>query len=330
MWLEDKKILEVENLKKYYEINLGGILFKKTAFVKAVDDVSFSMDARETVGLVGESGRGKTTLGRTVLRLVEPTDGHIFFKGSDLIASDDSEMQKYRRNMQIVFQDPISSLNPRMKVEDIIGEPLVIHKIAERNEIKNKVGDLLTLVGLNKDHMKRYPHEFSGGQKQRISIARALISNPEFLVLDEPTSALDVSVQAQVLNLLRRLQEELGLTYLFISHNLNVVQYMSDRIMVMYLGKIVESGKSEDIFDPDTPHHPYTLGLATANPIPDPDHKRTRIALKGEVPSSINPPSGCRFHPRCPFAQESCASEEPPLKVIDMDHLIACEWAHYQ
>lgn len=330
MLLEDRKMLEVENLKKYYEVNLGGILFKNTAFVKAVDDVTFHISARETVGLVGESGCGKTTLGRTILRLVEPTEGHILFKGSDLISADDSEMQKFRRNMQIVFQDPISSLNPRMKVEDIIGEPLLIHKIAKGDDIKNKVGDLLTLVGLNKDHMKRYPHEFSGGQKQRISIARALISNPEFLVLDEPTSALDVSVQAQVLNLLRRLQDELGLTYFFISHNLNVVQYMSNRIMVMYLGKIVESGKSEDIFNPDIPHHPYTLGLATANPIPDPDHKRTRVTLKGEVPSPINPPSGCRFHPRCPFAQDSCGGEEPPLKAIDMDHLIACEWTHYQ
>jgi len=327
--LDNEKILEVQSLKKYYEIVLGGILRKKTALVKAVDDVSFHVNAEETVGLVGESGCGKTTLGRAVLRLVEPTGGHVFFKGSDLMAVDESEMQRFRRYMQIVFQDPISSLNPRMKVEDIIGEPLRIHGLADKKDVGERVAEMMALVGLNKEHMKRYPHEFSGGQKQRISIARALILNPEFLVLDEPTSALDVSVQAQVLNLLRRLQNDLGLTYLFISHNLNVVQYMSDRIMVMYLGKIVESGDSEDIFNPELPHHPYTLGLAAANPIPDPDHRKVKIILKGEVPSPINPPSGCRFHPRCPFAKASCADGEPPLQDYGGEHLIACDWADY-
>jgi len=314
-------LLEVRDLKKYFSIK-GGLLRKDTGAVRAVDDVDLSIRKGETLGLVGESGCGKTTLGRVILRLIDTTEGKVFFEGTNLLGLKKDKMRKMRRNMQMVFQDPHSSLDPRMTVKKIIGEPLVIHAITEGSELRERISELLERVGLNPDHLNRFPHEFSGGQRQRIGIARAIALNPKFIVLDEPTSSLDVSVQAKILNLLKDLQGELGLTYLFISHDLSVIKHMSNRIAVMYVGKIVEMADKDELFK--EPLHPYTQALFSAVPIPDPHLEREKIILKGEVASPTNPPSGCRFNPRCQHAEEICKREEPQLTEARDGHYLAC------
>ncbi|WP_456367278.1 ABC transporter ATP-binding protein [Thermococcus sp.] len=316
-------ILKVEHLKKYFPVR-G--LFRTIGYVKAVDDISFEIYPGETFGLVGESGCGKTTTGRTILRLIEPTSGSIIFKGKDVTKLKGEELKWFRRHAQIMFQDPYSSLNPRQTVFEIIMEPVRFHGI-EVDDPEEFVIKLLESVGLNEMHLYRYPHEFSGGQRQRIALARLLALKPEFIVLDEPTSALDVSVQANILNMLKDLQKEHGFTYLFISHDLGVVKYMSHRIGVMYLGKLVEIGPAERIFE--NPLHPYTKFLLSAIPVPDPELARElkskRMKIEGEPPSPINPPSGCRFHPRCPFAKAGlCDKKEPPLIEVEKDHYVAC------
>ncbi len=313
--------MEVKDLKKHFPVK-GGILQRVTGFVKAVDGLNLEIERGEVFGLVGESGCGKTTLGRACLRLIEPTSGEVRFEDVDLLSLNLKDMQKMRLNVQMVFQDPFSSLDPRMMIKDIVGEGLVIHGLAKGSELKERVLQNLERVGLKKEHLYRYPHEFSGGQRQRIGIARSLVLNPKFIVLDEPTSALDVSVQAKILNLLLKLQKELDLTYMFISHNLSVIEYMSDRIAVMYVGKIVETGTKVELFE--NPLHPYTRALFSAIPIPDPDLKHEKIILKGDVPSPLNPPSGCRFHPRCQYAEELCEREEPPLIEVNSGHKVAC------
>lgn len=312
-------LIEVRNLKQYFPVSDG--LFSKK-YVKAVDDVSFYIEKGETLGLVGESGCGKTTAGRTILRLYEPTGGQILYDGKDITKAD---MLPYRKKMQIVFQDPYASLNPRMTVGDIVGEPIDIHKLAaSKKERSDKIMQMLEHVGLNSEHANRYPHEFSGGQRQRIGIARALAVNPEFIVCDEPISALDVSIQAQIVNMFEQLQEEMGLTYLFIAHDLSIVKHISRRIGVMYLGKLVEIADSYELTS--QPAHPYTKSLISAIPIPDPQtsRKKKRIVLEGDVPSPLNPPSGCRFRTRCPYATEICAKEEPKLRQIGNGHFAAC------
>ncbi|MCO6041195.1 ABC transporter ATP-binding protein [Thermococcus alcaliphilus] len=317
-----EKVLEVKHLKKYFPVK--GLFFTK-GYVKAVDDISFEIYKGETFGLVGESGCGKTTTGRTILRLIEPTSGEIIFKGKNVMELKGDELKQFRREAQIMFQDPYSSLNPRQTVFEIIMEPVRFHGI-HVDDPEDFVIKLLESVGLNEMHLYRYPHEFSGGQRQRIALARLLALRPEFIVLDEPTSALDVSVQANILNTLKDLQQEFGFTYLFISHDLGVVKYMSHRMGVMYLGKLVEVGPAERIFE--NPLHPYTQFLLSAIPVPDPELARElkakRQKITGEPPSPINPPSGCRFHPRCPYAKEICKKEEPPLVEVEQDHYVAC------
>jgi oligopeptide transport system ATP-binding protein len=305
-------LLEVRDLKKHFPIRTG-ILKRTTGYVYAVDGVSFDVQKGETLGLVGESGGGKSTVGRTLLRLTPATGGTVAFEGIDVMSATRGDMQRLRRDMQIVFQDPYASLNPRMRVRDIVGESLTIHDVGTKDERKKRVAELLDIVGLDPEHADRYPHEFSGGQRQRIGIARALSLNPKLIILDEPVSALDVSIRAQVLNLLEDLQSEFDLTYLFVSHDLSVVKHISDRVAVLYLGKIVEISDSAVLYD--QPQHPYTEALLSAVPIPDPhtERSRRRIVLEGDVPSPANPPSGCVFHPRCPRAQEICTKEMPAL-----------------
>ena len=294
--------------------------------ITPVDNVSLFINKGETLGLVGESGCGKTTVGRTILKLYPPTDGRIIFDGDDITELNDRQMRSYRKRMQIIFQDPYASLNPRMTVGDIIAESIDIHKIAYGEERKAMIYDLLSKVGLSREHANRYPHEFSGGQRQRIGIARALAVNPDFIVCDEPISALDVSIQAQVVNLLEDLQDEMNLTYLFIAHDLSMVKHISDRVGVMYLGKIVEMAESSELYS--KPLHPYTQALLSAIPVPDPDtmEQRERIILKGDVPTPINPPSGCRFRTRCPIAREICAEQEPEMKDYGGGHMAACHF----
>ena len=314
-------ILKIEKLRKYFPIKKGLFTFSKD-YVKAVDDVDIHIRHGETFGLVGESGCGKTTLGRVAIQLIPATSGTIYFMGKNLTELNKSELRRIRPHMQIVFQDPSSSLNPRMTVKQIVGEPLLINKKLKGEALNKKVLELLYTVGLNEQHLYRYPHEFSGGQKQRIGIARALALNPDFIVLDEPTSALDVSVQAQILNLLKDLQNKFGLTYLFITHDLSVIHYISNRVAIMYAGKIVEVSKTKELFEKQL--HPYTEALLSAIPIPDPKVKKKLKPLKGEVPSLINPPSGCRFHPRCTKRMPICSKLEPELREIEEQHFVAC------
>ncbi len=318
-----ENLLEVRNLVKYFPITKGFIFQRQVGAVKAVDDVSFTIRRGETLGLVGESGCGKTTTGRVILRLMEPTSGEAYFEGRNIFTLAKEELRRMRRDMQIIFQDPYSSLNPRMTVGDIVGEPLEIHNLARGKDKVRRVQELLEVVGLSPYHANRYPHEFSGGQRQRIGIARALAVNPKLIICDEPVSALDVSIQAQVLNLLGELQKEFGLTYLFIAHDLSVVKHISDRIAVMYLGRIVEVATVDQLFE--NPQHPYTEALLSAVPIPDPAMRRERIILPGDVPSPVNPPKGCRFHTRCLYAQASCRVDDPSL--VDYwgnGHSVAC------
>ena len=318
-----QELVHVQNLVKYYPV-LGGVLRHEIAQVKAVDGVSFSIARGETLGLVGESGCGKTTVGHTILRLLPHTSGSVTFDGIDIFNLKGAELKNMRRNMQIVFQDPYASLDPRLPIGESIGEGIKIHKMGNARERVDIVIENMRKVGLEDYHANRYPHEFSGGQRQRIGIARALALSPEFIVLDEPVSALDVSIQAQVLNILRDLQKELGLTYLFVAHNLAVIEHISDRVAVMYLGKIVEMSPRDELFS--NPRHPYTQALMSAIPIPKPTRKRERIILEGDVPSPLNPPSGCRFHPRCSIAQERCSLEEPALRELVPGHKVACHF----
>ncbi|MDQ0337939.1 peptide/nickel transport system ATP-binding protein/oligopeptide transport system ATP-binding protein [Caldalkalibacillus uzonensis] len=316
-----RPLLQVEHLKQYFPIK-GGIFGRTVNYVKAVDDISFHVNEGETVSVVGESGCGKSTTGRAILRLEEPTAGKVLFQGQDLLQLSKAEMRKKRKDMQIIFQDPFASLNPRQTVRQILEEALAIQNVVPRSQRRQRVVELMEMVGLNADQIDRYPHEFSGGQRQRIGIARALSVEPKLIICDEAVSALDVSVQAQVLNLLKKLQREFNLTYLFISHDMGVVRHISDRIIVMYLGKIVEMGDKQSLFD--NPQHPYTRALLSAIPVADPKVKKERIILKGDVPSPIDPPQGCRFHTRCPFVMDRCKTEAPPMHNLNGQHQAAC------
>ncbi len=318
-------LVDIDRLKMYFPVRKG-VLQRRTGWVRAVDDVSFQVRRGETLGLVGESGCGKSTAGRAILQLYKPTAGSVRFEGVDLTTASTRDLRRMRRNMQIVFQDPYASLNSRLTVSSIVAEPLEIHHMGNAKERQQRVAELLELVGLDRSMGSRFPHEFSGGQRQRIGIARAIALNPQFIVCDEPISALDVSIQAQVVNLLQELQERLGLTYLFIAHDLSVVRHISDRIAVMYLGKIVEITTQKLLYD--RPLHPYTMALLSAVPIPDPtiERQRRRMILTGDVPSPVDPPSGCRFHTRCPFAQQICREQEPPLAEVESAHRVACHF----
>src|SRR5213593_1443134 len=317
-------LVEIENLKVYFPIKSGLVLDRHVGDIRAVDDISLTIKRGETVGLVGESGCGKSTVGRTILRLYEPTEGRIIFDGQDISKLNEQELRMLRRRMQMVFQDPFASLNPRHSVGRIVGEPLRAHGLANRKGAAMRVRDLLEVVGLPPDAATRYPHEFSGGQRQRIGLARALALNPDFVVADEPVSALDVSIQAQIINLFEELQTEFNLTYLFIAHDLAVVRHISDRVVVMYLGRVAEIADRVELYE--SPLHPYTQALLSAVPVPDPavEAQRERVVLKGEVPSPMNPPSGCVFHPRCPIAVEECGQIVPQLREIRPDHWVAC------
>lgn len=318
--MTESSLIEVKNLKKYYEISQG--LFKPKLVVKAVDDVSFSIKRGETFALVGESGCGKSTTGKTLLRLTDATSGEVRFKGEDILSLPYEKMRSLRKEMQMVFQDPYASLNPKMTIKQILLEPLRVHKKYSPEERMKKIVDILEIVGLSRSHLDRHPNEFSGGQRQRIGIARAVVLNPDFIIADEPVSALDVSVQSQVINLMLELQKEFGLTYLFISHDLSVVEHMTDRVAVMYLGKIVELADTEELFA--NPKHPYTQALISAVPVSHPKDIKERIVLKGDVPNPANPPSGCTFHTRCPFVMDKCKSVEPSLTEIGNGHITSC------
>ena len=324
MTSENKVLLQVKNLKKYFPVTRGVVLQRQVGSVKAVDSISFDVFKGETLGLVGESGCGKSTTGRTILQLYRPTSGGVIFDDIDLVSQKGNALRKIRRRVQMIFQDPYSSLNPRMTVQNIIGEPLKVHNIAKGKECTERVQELLNLVGLNPYFANRYPHEFSGGQRQRIAVARALALNPEFIVCDEPISALDVSIQAQIVNLLEDLQHDLGLTYLFIAHDLSMVRHISHRVAVMYLGKIVELTDRDDLYN--NAQHPYTKALLSAVPIPDPtvEEKRRRIILEGDVPSPVNPPLGCNFNTRCPVAEKRCFEEDPVTREVAPGHWCAC------
>lgn len=314
-------LLKVDNLKKHFPIKKG-LLSREIGQVKAVDGVSFEVFEGETLGIVGESGCGKSTTGRMLMRLIEPTEGSVIFNGQDVTALSAKQLREARRDMQMVFQDPYASLNPRHTVAQILEEPLIVHNIGTKQERKQKVMQLLKTVGLSEYHANRYPHQFSGGQRQRIGIARALMTNPKLIIADEPVSALDVSIQAQVLNLMQQLQQDLKLTYIFIAHDLGVVRHISDRVGVMYLGKVVELATSESLYE--EPRHPYTQALLAAVPVPDPDFVKETTMLQGDIPSPSNPPSGCTFHTRCPFVKEVCKQQVPALQQVSEGHAVAC------